>query len=103
MRVSDDLKVFEKRFTFVQTVSLSNDGVVFQLNPRHDSAPAAIDLTLWDFDGRVVATYSDSNLRASAKPWKLPAVLSPGLYKAVIRLDGELGFHAFLKLDNASF
>lgn len=46
--VSDALKVFQKEYAFVEELKLTNDGVIFRLNPRRDQRNIAVKIDLWD-------------------------------------------------------
>ncbi|MGR9171991.1 DarT ssDNA thymidine ADP-ribosyltransferase family protein [Rhizobium sp. KDH_Rht_773_N] len=61
IKVSDDLKVFQREYTFVEEVRLSSDGVIFQLNPRLDGRNVSIDLRITAMNGRVVASLVNSD------------------------------------------
>ncbi|WP_083191332.1 DarT ssDNA thymidine ADP-ribosyltransferase family protein [Salipiger sp. CCB-MM3] len=50
--VSDALKTFEKRYSFVDRVTLTRNGVGFTLNERYDGAKVKVDLALLTPDGQ---------------------------------------------------
>jgi hypothetical protein len=64
--VSDDLKVFEKSFMFVERISLANDGLIFRLNPRNDRKPIAVRIEAWDTQGRRCIGFKNDELPARA-------------------------------------
>ena len=43
-RLSTDMQVFDKRYVYVDRVTLQNDGVVFKLHPREDGRDVALAL-----------------------------------------------------------
>lgn len=106
IRVSDDLKVFEKRFTFVEKVSLVNEGIIFRLNPRADLRPISISLEARDTTGRICVRMSNAELPATpskASAWQVKAKLKPGLYRVIIRLEGHEAYNSTLMLDEFPF
>jgi hypothetical protein len=54
--ISDDIRVFEKKYTYVEDVALQGDGVVFRLHRRVDGQPIAVRVDVWDPKG---STYQD--------------------------------------------
>ncbi len=106
IRISDDLKVFEKRFTFVEKVSLVNEGIIFRLNPRADLRPISVSLEARDATGRVCVRMNNTELSATppkAAAWQVKAKLQPGLYRVVIRLEGHEAYKSTLMLDEFPF
>jgi hypothetical protein len=99
--VSDDLKVFERRYTFVEHVSIVDDGIVFQLNPRYDSMPVSVKMTATDLAGNEVATFSNSEMQARppapSTRWRVKKSLPRGTYKVRIDLEGRLAYSASVK------
>jgi hypothetical protein len=59
--VSDALKVFQKDYTFVQEIRLTNDGVVFRLNPRRDLKNISLKIDVWDTNGRNIVNFFNSD------------------------------------------
>lgn len=103
--VSDDLKVFEKRFAFVEEVSLAPNGVVFRLAPRRDGRPLDVEVETW-LDGKGVVSARYPNLAArppDGSSWRMPADLKDGFYGVRIRLEGHLAFESHLMLGEAPF
>ena len=106
IRISDDLKVFEKRFAFVEKVSLANDRVNFRLNPRHDLLPISVRLEARGADGRPCVRFrSDGIVAKPPNPWAwyVRAQLGYGAYKVVIELDGQIAYDTILRLDDIPF
>jgi hypothetical protein len=105
--VSDDLRVFEKRFSFVETVSISNVGLTFGINPRSDHQPIAVEVSAWRADtGAAVINFSNQSMAArppSASKWIVREPLAQGNYRVVVRLDGHLAYENTLSLDEAPF
>jgi hypothetical protein len=104
--VSDDLKVFERRYAFVESVSISNQGILFRLNRRHDGEKIALTLKAYRDDGVLVVLFETTAIDAWPNPtgsWRVDAKLGAGIYRIVITLEEDLAFDALLRLDDAPF
>ena len=51
VKVSEDLKVFQRQYVFVEEVSISNDGISFRLNPRLDRKNVEISIEILNAKG----------------------------------------------------
>ena len=99
VRVSDDIKVFNRLLAYVEHVNLASDGIVFELHPRNDSQNIEIRVVLEDGNGAVIAKFENANFRPipeDAKRWRVPSQIQPGKYIARIWIEGELAFHSEL-------
>ena len=106
IRVSDDIKVFEKRFCFVEAVSLANDGIIFRLNPRHDMLQNYISIKSYNSSGKMVCDFTTENISAyppKSKFWRFDVPLSEDEYRVIIDIEGHRAYNALLKLDQAPF
>jgi hypothetical protein len=106
IRVSDDLQVFEKRFTFVEEVSLSRNGVNFRLAPRRDAGPVSIKIVAKNRRGLEVAAFRNGAFQPrppKGDTWRLPVQLEDGLYNVEIELEGHLAYESRLVLGNVPF
>lgn len=106
IKVSDDLRVFEKRFTFVESVSLNKDGLIFRLNPRSDHRPVAVQIDVRDLGGAqriLVSRGSLPSVPPNALAWQVRGELVPGVYNVSIKLEEHQAFNATLKLDDIPF
>jgi hypothetical protein len=102
--VSDDLDVFEKRQTFVDTVSLQHDGIVVKLHPA--GRPIAIAVEAWDDKGKLAASLSYKELSEvppSGGAWRFPAKLANGIYRIKITIEGCRAFESDLLLAEGPF
>ena len=105
IQVSDDMQVFDKRYVYVDRVTLQNDGVVFQLHPREDGRDVALALRVWDDVGKRIidAARSLNPIPPSNGAWISRCALQPGVYAIQIYLEGSCGFDAHLKLEEDLF
>jgi ssDNA thymidine ADP-ribosyltransferase, DarT len=100
--ISDDLLVFERKHVFVESVSMSPEGIIFQLSPRADLKNVAVKVRAWDREGKQVIDFSNSDLAArppapsTSNRWRVAATLPNGTYLAQIDLEGHLAFQGNL-------
>jgi hypothetical protein len=101
IRVSDDIRVFNRLLAYVEHVHLSVDGVIIELHPRNDGGNIDFRVHVVDSDGAVVAELTNPNFRPippEAKRWRIPCKLAPGTYTVRIWIEDELAFEAPLQL-----
>ena len=102
--ISNDLLVFERKFVFVEEVSLAADGIIFKLSPRHDSQNVSIAIKAWDKNQKLIVDFFNSSLSARPQPpstaqrWKTPGAFPNGSYLVQIELEGHLAFMARLSI-----
>jgi hypothetical protein len=99
--VSDDLLVFERKYTFVEYVGFNDEGLVFQLNPRVDQKTVSINVSATDSAGKQVVTFIHTEMKtrpeAPSIRWRVNASLPHGTYRVRIELEGHLAFSANVK------
>jgi hypothetical protein len=100
--VSDDLKVFQKEHAFVEDVTLSPEGIVFQLNPRLDRKNVKIAINAWNDKKAQVVAFRNADLPTLPDPpnkrWRAAHKLSAGQYRVQILLEDHLAFENELSL-----
>jgi len=103
--VSEALKVFEKRHSFVHEVGLERDGVVFTLNRRFDGRGVAIQVGVWDNAGHQVANFAYADVPAAPAEgrWICRQEFADGLYRVRIDIEGHLAFESLMPLGPALF
>ncbi len=105
--ISDDLLVFERKYVFVEEVSLSPEGVVFQLSPRADAQAVDVRIRAWSGDGKEAVSFHNTQMAARPMPppqrWRVPQKLTNGRYLIQIELEGHLAFKGFLTLKDGIF
>jgi len=103
---SDDGKVFEKRFAFVEKVYASPEGVSFNLSPRHDGAPLKVRVQIHDNQARLVFDQTYGQLRARSENgggWISRVTLADGLHEVQIHIDDHLAYQNLLFVGEALF
>jgi hypothetical protein len=103
---SDDGKVFEKKYAFVEKVYASPEGISFNLSPRHDSAPLKVRVEVHGANGELVfdETYPELAARsANGRGWISRVALKDGLHRAQIHIDDHLAYQNLLFVGEALF
>ncbi len=106
IRVSDDMRVFEKRYSYVDHVAFQEDGVVFSLHPRRDGQPISLRLLVWDEDNANIIALTKHTMEPvppGKSGWITRRSLKPGCYRVRIELEGCCAYDARLQLDEALF
>lgn len=104
--VSDDLRVFQRDFAFVQDVSLSREGLIFKLNPRRSGGTVDVAIDLLTTDGQKVIDFRNTELQPvppTADRWRVAALIQDGKYEAKISIDGHVAYHSTLELGDTLF
>jgi hypothetical protein len=100
--ISDDLLVFERKFVFVEDVGISQEGLIFQLNPRADQKPIHVHAKAWNEAQQEVINFTNPELpahpSASVKRWRIARELPNGRYFVHIDLEGHLAFRGHVTL-----
>lgn len=103
--VSDALKVFEKKYSFVQEIGLTREGVVFALNPRSDRQNVEVRINVNDETGRIAAQFYNAAL-AAAPPqgrWIYNHAFPDGIYLVRVEIEGQLAYEAQISLADSLF
>ena len=105
--VSDALKVFQKDYTFLQELRLTNEGIIFRLNPRRDRRNISVKIDAWDMTGRKVVNFFNAEHAPQPEPpslnwiWRQP--LADGIYRVEVNLEESLAYKAEVTLGNTLF
>lgn len=93
-QVSDELKVFQKMYTFVQYINLTEKGVVFALNPRSDGKDISVEIAVNENGGKEVAKFRNNAMAAvpPAGRWIFKHPFAAGNYTVRIQLEEFLAF-----------
>ena len=103
IQISNDLQLFERDFTFVDSVFLTANGVNFQLNPRRDLKNIALAVKVWNAKNEQIVNFANPDVAAKPtdgnyKGWRIEAPFSNGTYLVRLELEGHLAFEAYLSL-----
>lgn len=103
--VSDALKVFEKRYSFVQQIGLTHEGVTFTLNPRDDRRGIKLSIQVWDSAGQFVRRFDHADLQATPPSghWIYHYAFADGLYRVRVEIEDHLAYDAYIPLGAALF
>ena len=97
IRVSDDIRVFEKKYTYVDEVSVQSTGLIFRLAPRTDGQKVKIQIRVWDSKDAQCKAFGSSEFSpvpSTSTRWLLKCELPPDLYRVRIELEDCVGFDA---------
>lgn len=107
IRVSDDLRVFEKRYTFIERVSLDQGGLLFAMSPRPDGADVLVEAVVESGDGNIAVRFGPGPLKPfpphAQQLWRIFGQLQPGYYRVQIKLENCLAFSGTLIQDDLPF
>lgn len=105
--VSDDLKVFEKKFAYVESVSLVNEGVVVRFFPRSDRQQISIKVRVENLRNHKVAVeFYRETMEAvppTARAWLFRGELSEGPHFVSIEIENCVAFQAVLNYTESPF
>jgi len=106
IRVSDDIAVFEKRYTFVEQVELQGGGLYLKLHPRFDGLPVSVTANVSNEIGRSIIAFRNDSLMPvppSGGRWHIRGNVPNGVYVLRIDLEGHCAFQAEMCLDDLPF
>ena len=103
---SDDGRVFEKRFAFVEKVYASPEGVTFSLSPRHDWAKLKVRVQVQT--GAGIAVFDQTYDQLLARPenggnWISKVKLNDGVYRVTIQIDDHNAYENLFNVGEALF
>lgn len=102
IQISDDLLVFEKKYVFVEEVSIDQDGVVGAFNPRRDRQKIHVAVQALASDGKLAIDFLNSSMEARppapSSRWRFPQKLRKGTYLITIRIEGHLAYQSFMTI-----
>ena len=104
--VSDDLRVFDKRFTYAEEVGVQPDGVTFRLSPRRCGGDILVQVDVELESGELRRAFGPGVLAATpidAKRWIARTPIPVGNHKVLVRLEDCRAFEAVLRLDEEPF
>lgn len=104
--VSEELKVFDKRFAFVNDIDLSTEGVSFRLNHRHDLQNVSIAVQVYNEQNQLCADFRDEDFKTynqSGGRWIFRTALQPSNYLVRVRIENHTAFEGMIRLGDSLF
>lgn len=103
--VSDALKVSEKRYSFVQEIGITHEGVTFLLNPRADRRGVKISIHIWNGAGQFVVRFDHADLQAAPPQgrWIYNHAFNDDVYRVRVEIEDHLAYDAQIPLGPALF
>ena len=94
--VSDDMKVFERRHTYVESVQLDSEGIVYQLSPQLNNEKIKVEIKITNLSNSV-NTLSYVNESMFARPpnklkWRTPKNIPSGNYIVEVKLENRSAY-----------
>lgn len=108
IQVSDDLRVFEKKYTYVETISVDKEGIVFSMARRSDDATVLVQAAVRrKADKQIVLRFGPQELSPTppngATKWRIAGKLDPNIYEVAIWLESQLAHRSVAIVDDAPF
>lgn len=103
-RVSEELKVFDKRFAFVNELSLSREGVSFRINYRHDLQPVDLRIRAVDAGGKLCIDFHNEKFttyNTTGGRWIYRVALDPSTYLVQAHIEGHLAYECQVTLEDS--
>lgn len=104
--VSEELKVFDKRFPFVADIDLSREGVHFRLNHRHDMQNVSILIQVHNSQNELCINFYNNDFKtynSSGGRWIYRARLEPGKYLVRVYLENHKAYEVMMCVDDSLF
>lgn len=104
--VSEELKVFDKRFAFLNDISLSTEGISFRINHRHDLQPVSLAIQAYDEAGDLCINFKNENFKTynkSSGRWIYRTALQPSNYLVKVQIENNLAYEGMIRLDDSLF
>ncbi|WP_298972324.1 DarT ssDNA thymidine ADP-ribosyltransferase family protein [uncultured Roseobacter sp.] len=104
--VSDELKVFDKRFPFVADIDLSREGVSFRLNHRHDLQNVSLAIQAYNEQNELRVDFRNDDFKTynqSGGRWIHRVELEPSNYLVRLQLENHPAYEARIRLDDSLF
>lgn len=105
--VSDDLRVFEKKYPFVQEVTISARGITIRINPRvGDRADIDLAVTVHLNGEDQKINFRNTAIQPSPPDgtrWLISGPLEDGFYRVRVHIEGHLAYDSELVLGDVVF
>ena len=104
--VSEELKVFDKRFAFLADIDLSTEGISFRLNHRHDLQNVSIAIQAYNEQNQLCADFRNDDFKTynqSGGRWIFRTDLQPANYMVKVQIEGHAAFEGMIRLGDSLF
>lgn len=104
--VSDELKVFDKRFPFVADIGLSTRGVSFRLNHRFDMENVSIGIKVYNTANELCVNFRNDDFTTYNQfkgRWIFKCPLQPDKYLVTVQIENHTAYEAEISLDDSLF
>ena len=104
--VSEELKVFDKRFAFVADIDLSTEGVSFRLNHRHDLKNVSIAIQAYNEQAQCCVDFRNDDFQTynqSGGRWIFRTELQPSNYLVKVQIENHPAFEGMIRLGDSLF
>jgi len=104
--VSEELKVFDKRFAFVVDIDLSTEGISFRLNHRHDLQNVSIAIQAYNEKNQLCADFRNDDFKTynqSGGRWIYRTQLQPSNYLVKVQIENHPAFEGTIRLGDSLF
>lgn len=104
--VSEELKVFDKRFAFLSDISLSTEGISFRINHRHDLQTVSLAIQAYNAAGDLCINFKNDNFTTynkSSGRWIYRTTLNPSNYLVKVQIENNLAYEGVIRLDDSLF
>lgn len=105
-QVSEEIKVFDKRFSFISEIGLSTKGITFRVNYRYDLGPIDICIEALDSAGKLKARFKNDAFtthNSNSGRWIYNCTIEPGQYLVRATIEGHLAYENMLVLGGSLF
>jgi hypothetical protein len=105
--VSEDIRAFERRYTFAQKISIDDRGVLVGIAPRWDGRDVSVQVEVDTLKGKRVLEYGPSPLRPfppnQKKLWRIKGDIPAGTFRVRVWLETCLAFEGVLLNEDVPF
>ena len=102
--ISDDMKVFDRRFAYVEVATISSQAFYFKLHPRKDNSPIQVQLIVKSLSsGETIIANNYPALESSTQNWKIEQSFDPGDYLVTIALENHRAYHSTISYQEVPF
>ncbi len=103
-RVSEELKLFDKKYSFLNEIGLSTEGVSFRINHRPDLQPINLEIQVHDLNGRVHIDFHDiafATFNETGGRWICRKPLDLGSYHVRVKIEGHIAYDGVITVEDS--